>query len=157
MILHAGYQTFEFLRARELPKPLLFPTRQDAIKLLNDLSEQRADMASRFREYLTTASADPETCRLTDHEVIERLATLLQSGRLLVTVRDYRPSGGKPASTPETPQPAFPLSERSQRAANTSTKKSETEPATFDPNVDAMAQSRALVAAAADGKPFCPE
>ncbi len=156
MILRAGRQTFEFQRTLELPKPLSFAAYEDALNWLKQLMSQHSDMSSRLRDYLTRYSDDPETHTLTDHEAIERLAHLIHSRQIAVIVREQR-STGSPGESTQTAPPAFPLSERSPRAASVSSPQPTNDPATFGPNTDGGTQAAALVAAAAGGKPFCPE
>jgi hypothetical protein len=156
MVLRAGFQTFEFLQALELPKPLSFSTADDALKWLKGLAFQHPDLIPRFREYLTRFTEDPETFRLTEQQAMERLAVLLHSRRTVVIAREYRAAGGRPSASTE-PAPAFPLSERAPKAPAVTYQPPVNDPPTFNSDIDAAAQANALVAAAADGKPFCPE
>jgi hypothetical protein len=156
MIVRAGFQTFEFQRALELPKPLTFSSYEEALNWLKQISSQYPDMTSRFRDYLTRYSDNPETHMLAGHEAMERLAQLLYLRRIVVIVRQEA-TGGQPSAATPAAAPAFPLSERSQRATSGSVQPQTSDPPTFGPNADGSAQAAALVAAAADGKPFCPE
>jgi hypothetical protein len=157
MIFNVGFQSFEFLQAHEF-KPMYFGSNQDALSWLKQIAKQDSDLISRLRDYLTRYSGDPENFRLTDQQMLERLAILLHSRRIVVIGREQRGSGGKPTPSTEAAAPAFPLSERSSRAPSASYQPPpETDSPIFDPNVDGDAQADALVAAAADGKPFCPE
>jgi hypothetical protein len=156
MILRDGFQSYEFMQALELPRPLFFATPDDALKWLRNLVSQRPEMLVRFRDYVSRYSSDPETFRVTDHVVLERMSNLLHSRRVVVTCREYRAASGMPASV-QAPAPAFPLSERAPREASASSPPQQTEPPTFSPDCDPNAQAAALVAAAQDGKPFCPE
>jgi hypothetical protein len=157
MVFKAGFQTFEFLHAPELPKPLSFASSEDALTWLKQLTFQHPELMARCREYLSRSSDDPENFRLTDSQAIERLAVLLHTRRVVVIAREFRGGGGTPTASAAAPGPAFPLSERAPRPATVSQPAPAGDPATFSSNVDPTAQSNALVAAAADGKPFCPE
>jgi hypothetical protein len=157
MILRAGFQTFELLQALELPKPLTFGSYEEALNWLKSLELSHPHLISGFREYVTRFSEEPESFRLTDHQTLERLAVLLHSRRIVVIAREYRSGSGQPSASAAPTAPAFPLSERSSRASTASYQPQQNDPATFDSNTDANAQAAALVAAAADGKPFCPE
>jgi hypothetical protein len=152
MILRVGFQVFEFSEGRDLR----FGSTDDALSWLKRLGLPDSDLMTRMRELLRDHAGDPDSARLTDHQVLERLAGLLSSRRIIVIGREQRTSSGQPAEKAESSAPAFPLSERAT-AAPASAPPPPTEPSTFDPNVDAAAQASALVAAAADGKPFCPE
>src|SRR5580658_10341030 len=99
MILRDGFQSFEFLQALELPRPLFFATPEDALKWLKNLTNQRPEMVSRFRDYVSRYSSDPETFRATDHQVLERMANLLHSRRILVISREERSASGPPTAT----------------------------------------------------------
>jgi len=157
MIFHAGFQTFKFQREFEVPKVLSFATREEALEWLNNLRSQHSDLPSRLREYLTQYSEDPESSRLTDYQAMERVAMLLQSRRILVVSTESRAGGGTPGARVAPAAPAFPLAERSPVAAPDSYHAPVSDQPTFSPNLNAAAQAKALVAAAAQGKPFCPE
>jgi hypothetical protein len=158
MILRAGFQTFELRRAFELPKPLNFGSRDEAFKWVKQLGSLHPETMHRFREYLVRFSDDPECFRLTDHQAIERMAELLYSRKVVIVMQEQR-AGSQGATSKAAPIPvAFPLSERTSRRPTTSSKPAPAEDSpTFDPKVDAVAQAAALVAAANEGKPFCPE
>lgn len=156
MVIRAGFQTFEFQQALELPKPLTFNSSGDSLRWVKNLVSAQPELVSRFREYLTRYSNDPESFRLTDHQVLDRLAALLYSRRIVVVVRQER-SSGQPNAKSQSPAPAFPLSERPVRGSSASSPPPASDPPTFYPNIEAAAQASALVAAAAEGKPFCPE
>jgi hypothetical protein len=117
MMIHSGFQSFEFQQAFEMPKPLNFASEQDALKWLKSLWSQRPDLILRFREYLDRYSGDQEGSRLTDNQTIERLAVLLHSRRILVIARQTRSGSGQPTERPETLPPPFPLSERKRSVA----------------------------------------
>jgi hypothetical protein len=94
--------------------------------------------------------------RMSDEEIIDRIAELLVSGRLHVHVQPAHPvsGGGSSASEPEAP---FPLSERQPRTQAVASSAPVSDPPTFPSDLDGGAQAATLVAAAASGKPFCPE
>src|SRR3954470_11267810 len=100
MMIHSGFQSFEFQQAFEMPKPLNFASEQDALKWLKSLWSQRPDLILRFREYLDRYSGDQEGSRLTDNQTIERLAVLLHSRRVLVIARQTRSGSGQPTERP---------------------------------------------------------
>jgi hypothetical protein len=158
MIIRAGFQSFEFQRAYELPKPLTFASHDDALKWLKQLGFLDPQTILGFRECLGRFSDDPECFRLSDHEAIERMAALLYSRRVVVVAREQ--GGGSASPTPKTaPIPIpFPLSERAPRAPAVPPKPAPPDdPPTFEPRLDAVVQAAALVAAANEGKPFCAE
>jgi hypothetical protein len=157
MILRDGFQSFEFLQALELPRPLFFATPEDALKWLRKITSQRPEMLIRFREYVSRYLSEPEAFRVTDQQVLERMAGLLHSRRVVVISREDRAAGAAPTAA-QTAAPAFPLAERAPREAPVTTSPQQAvDPSTFSPDTDQNAQAAALVAAAADGKPFCPE
>jgi hypothetical protein len=95
--------------------------------------------------------------RMSDEEIMNRIADLLVSGRLHIHVPPARPvsAGGSAASEPEAP---FPLSERQPpRTQAVASSAPVSDPPTFPSDLDGSAQAAALVAAAASGQPFCPE
>ena len=153
MILRVGFQTFEFQQGREIR----FGSMEDALNWLKHLGFPDSDLILRLREYVARYSGNLESSRLTDHQVLERMAVLLYSRRVVVIGREQRtaspPSQG--ASTAPT-APAFPLSERSGRASTASSPPLAGDSPTFDPGL-AAAQAAALAAAAAAGSPFCQE
>ena len=157
MILRDGFQSYEFMQALEMPRPLYFATPDDALKWLKNLVSQRPEMVFRLRDYIGRYSSEPESIRITDHVVMERMANLLHSRRVVVICREDRAASGTPASV-QAPAPAFPLSERTTRETTATTAPpQQAEAPTFSPACDPNAQAAALVAAAQDGKPFCPE
>ena len=155
MIIRVGFKTFEFQRALELPKPMIFASDSEALKWLEQLEFTYPQTILPVREYLTRLSNDWECSRLTDHEAIERMARLLYTRKVVVVVRELGGGSGSPTAKPEAIPIAFPLAERVSRATTTAAPVEES--ATFDPRLDAVAQAAALVAAASEGKPFCPE
>jgi hypothetical protein len=158
MIIRAGFQLYEFQRAFEIPKPLTFASHDEALKWLKQLGFHHPETILRFREYLARFSDDPECFRLSDHEAIERMAALLYSRKVLLVVREQ--GGGSKGSAPPAPATpvAFPLSERVTRTSSVSPKPATVDdPPTFNPRLNAAMQAAALVAAADQGKPFCPE
>jgi len=126
MRIQTGFQTFEFQQAFEIPKPIAFATTEEALNWLKRLWLQHPQLISNFREYVARNTWDPETRRLTDHQTIERLATLLHSRKVVVLASETRSSGGTPSPRSETMAPAFPLSERKPRAPVNSTWKTKT-------------------------------
>jgi hypothetical protein len=92
--------------------------------------------------------------RMSDDAVTSLVAAQLSSGLLHVRVRRERklqPQSYSPPKKAEQPMVAAP-----SRPAPPMPKAVAIDPPTFDPDVDLAAQSGALVAAAAQGAPFCP-
>jgi hypothetical protein len=158
MIIRAGFQSFEFQRSFELPKPLTFASHEEALVWLKRLGFQDPQTILRFREYLRHFSDDPESFRLTDHQAVERMAELLASGKVAVVVREQRGGSAPATSQPAAVPVAFPLSERVSRAPSASFKPAPAaDPPTFDSTLDSVVQAAALAAAADEGMAFCPE
>ena len=158
MILHAGFQYYELLPASEVPPYVLyFESSDEALLWLKDLAYQDSALVSRLRTFLNRYSGDPEYYRLTDHQAMERLSILLYRGSFVIAVRRPPAGGGKPTPATQSGAPAFPLSERSSRGPSDDTASTPADAPTFSSDLDGNAQAGALVAAAADGKPFCPE
>jgi hypothetical protein len=153
MILRVGFQVFEFAEGRDLR----FSSADDALSWLKRLGLPDPDLMVRFRELLNSYTRDPDSSRLTDHEVLQRLADLLYFRRIVVIGKEQRTGSGQPAQKTESAAPAFPLAQRSPAASTASAAPPPNDPSTFSSDVDAAAQASALVAAAADGKPFCLE
>lgn len=91
-----------------------------------------------------------DASRMSNDDVVDSIAALLASGRLHVhsEVVERLPviEGVKAPPRPERPAP---------RAAAPSSRPAAIPP-TFPPNVNLSSQAATLVAAAADGAPFCP-
>jgi hypothetical protein len=160
MILRAGYQSFDLRRPFEIPRPLIFQSRDEALKWLRQLDFLHSQTMTTLREFIGRFSNDPERFRLTDQEALQQMAELLYARKAVVVARQERTSSGSPSQTQPIPV-AFPLSERASRRSTTSTTTSSPAPAedqpTFDSKLDAVAQASALVAAAKESLPFCPE
>ena len=152
MILRDGLRTFEFLERREIR----FGSTEDALNWLKHLGAPDSDLISRFRELLSHYAGDPDTSRLTDDQVVEKLAVVLYSRRILVICRDNPASSGQPAQKAASPPLAFPLSERSSSPPSSSPQPA-SDPSTFGPDCSAAQQAAGLVNAAATGSPFCAE
>jgi hypothetical protein len=157
MIIRVGFQSYEFQLVFELPKPLIFASPDEAVRFLKQLMVVHPQVIRGFRAYLARLSDDPETFRLGDQDAIQRMAALLYSRKVVIVEREERGSakGPTPAATTGV---AFPLSERLPRASSVASKPvPASDPPTYDPKLDAVAQAAALVAAAAEARPFCPE
>jgi hypothetical protein len=158
MNFRAGFQSFELLRAFELPKPLVFQSHEDALKWLKQLGSLHPEAIRTFRDYLSRISDNPECSRLTDHEALERVAEALYARKMVIVVREERSGSKAPDSKPQSVLVPFPLSERNSRgSAVSSPPPPPDDPATFDERLDAVAQAAALVAAANGEWPLCPE
>jgi len=159
MIFRVGFQSFEVQQTLELPKPLTFKSRDEALSWLKSLALREPLTTLRFREFLSRFSSDPEFGRFSDHDALDRMAELLFSRKVSIVAREMRSgAAAKPAET-QTAAAAFPLSERSsRRGATTSSPPAAVEdPPTFDMKMDGVAQAAVLVAAANEAMPFCPE
>jgi hypothetical protein len=126
MMIHVGFQSFDFQQAFEVPKPLNFASVEDALKWLRQLWSQHADLISRFREIVARYSGDMESSRLTDDQTIERLAMLLHSRRMVAISQGNRTAGGRPGPRAQLMAAAFPLAERRPRAAQMSQNQAKT-------------------------------
>jgi len=126
MMIHVGFQSFDFQQAFEIPKPLNFASIEDALKWLKQLWSRHPDLISRFREIVARYSGDMESSRLTDDQTIERLAMLLHSKRIVAIAQGNRTAGGNPSPRSQPLAPAFPLSERRPRASQISQNESKT-------------------------------
>ena len=161
MILRLGFETFDFQTGQQKQRDvdtLTFGSQSDALRWLKQVGVLHSIHMRQVRSFVARYWADPETYRVTDHAVLERLATLLYNRRIVIMTDLQLTSSGEPAAESEPASPAFPLSERTQKtASNSSTPPPTNDPATFSPNSDAAAQAAALVAAAANGTPFCAE
>ena len=91
-----------------------------------------------------------------DDAVVDQLANYLSSGNLQVfpQMPYQRYEISEVRTTVEVP---FPLSKRTRPAASLPVGSPATDPPTFSSDVLFAAQAAALVSAAAEGKPFCPE
>ena len=122
------------------------------------LRQFKGDAGGMFilRTLLSQEDRTLDRFRTSDDDILNHVAKLLASGRLHVHAQANRPSGGSAgASEPETSVP-FPLGER--RKWRPEPRQPEvTDPSTFSGELDNQAQSAALVSAAAQGVPFCPE
>jgi hypothetical protein len=108
MMIHAGFQTYDFQQVVEIPKPLAFATNEEALNWLKGLWSQHPELISSFRDYLARYSWYPGVQRLTDYQTIERLAGLLHSRKVVVLARETRSGVVKPS--PRSDTPAFPVS-----------------------------------------------
>ena len=108
---------------------------------------------STLRDLLSNHTSLPLS-RLTDTTLVDQMAELLTSGRLHLHAKKME---AHPVGTPKATEDAapFPISEHQPRYA--SSPPPLLDPPTFPSNVDLSAQSAALVAAAAQGTPFCLE
>lgn len=157
MIFRAGFKSYEIQRAFELPKPLIFGSREEALTWLKQFAAPYPELVHRFREYVARFSDNLEGFRMTDQDTLERLAELLWSRKAVIVVREEQGAGAPSSKTPPNPA-AFPLSERTPRKYTVSNQVLPAEdPPTLDPRVDAVAQAAALVAAAHEERAFCPE
>jgi hypothetical protein len=107
-----------------------------------------------LRDLLTNQILLPAS-RMADDTVIEQIADLLIADRLHIHAKEMETfaAGG---TTEESDQSvAFPLAERQPRDSGPPPPAAD--PPTFSPKIDPSAQAAALIAAASEGKPFCPE
>ena len=96
--------------------------------------------------------------RMSDDEVIDAVADLLASGLLHVHTQPVRVISAAGSAVPEAPKLVpFPLSERKPREQTIAyPEPTKEDPPTFSSDIDVAAQAATLVAAAAQGAPFCP-
>jgi hypothetical protein len=160
MIYRRGFRSFEFRLGSEKSKgddTLKFTSSEEALKWLNDLQFLYSNLSFELKDYVLRYGEDPGTFRLTDHYVLERLADLLYLRRIVVVLKEERTVFAASGGVVEHIAPAFPLSERKPQLTTDSYQPPVSQAPTFDPHLDGAAQAAALVAAAADGRPFCPE
>jgi hypothetical protein len=158
MILHDGYQAWEICWSYQLrtdEKTLPFGSKSDALSWLQALRSYRPELILWTRSLL--AERPPiHGFRLRDYATLDELARLLYAGSVVAISREKpRQPSIVPASKKEDFVP-FPLSARKGPAPSTY-RPPPSDPPTFSSNADLAAQAAALVAAAHDGKPFCPE
>jgi hypothetical protein len=154
MILRIGFRSFDFRHKGEMH----FGSMEDALSWVNSLGSQDPDLNSRFRQLLTRYADEPDNARLTDLQVIETVARMLYDRRIVVIAEENMAPSGQRSKQNESFGPPFPLSERLPRSARATTSQPQAiDPPTFDPSLNDAAQANALMAAAAEGKPFCPE
>ncbi len=112
-----------------------------------------------LRRLLVEESGAGELSRMSDQLVIEQIAGLLASGRLhLHRLAMPVASGGQSQDSDDAEKLVpFPLSERRPRAPGASSREPSLDSPTFSPNINPAAQAAALMAAADQGKAFCPE
>ena len=111
MIVHAGFQTFEFLLPPvdlEDRETLYFTSSEDALKWLKRLGFLHSNLIVRLRDYVARHCDDPETFRVTHYNSLERLANLLYLRRIVVSYVEDRACAGSP--TPTTAGPPACLS-----------------------------------------------
>ena len=114
-----------------------------------------------LRRVLIEAGRGRAVDALTNVEVIEQVALLIERGEIHIhaseawvhVVEDV--SDGRPDAPP--PSPAFPLAARSAAQPDSNPQPASDDPSTFASPVDTGAQIAALMSAAQQGAPFCPE
>ncbi len=133
---------------------------QDRARARQWLAQFTSDVAAMraMRRLLAEEPGSSNVPQLGDAEVMDAVADLLSRGALHVHAPSAYLDFGK-ASTTSSPSAAkqipYPIGERQPRAASSTPQA--TDPPTFQGNLDAAAQAATLQAAAAQGKPFCPE
>ncbi|MFN0100695.1 MAG: hypothetical protein ACKV2U_01260 [Bryobacteraceae bacterium] len=122
---------------------------RSAVQFLNGFRTDTVAMASFRRQAAATGSA-AATANLSDEQVIQSLARMLESGEFLVAMpqRERRP-GNLLGQTPVAPVAA-------ERRSQTPAEVAEDEP-TFEGGHDGVAQAAVLLAAARAAFPFCEE
>jgi hypothetical protein len=117
--------------------------------------------AGELRRILTEADRGRSLLQLTDDEVVAQVALLIERGCIhihashaWVHVEDKFSQSG--VTAPPQP-PAFPLASRSAQSNPESAAPAPDDPATFTGPVDPGAMVAALMAAASQGAPFCPQ
>jgi hypothetical protein len=108
-----------------------------------------------LRVLLSQHSSAPLS-RMSDEALVNNVAELLAAGRFHVHAEPLRAVVGLGSAVREPVElVAFPLSQRAPRKAVPLTDLPPLAPPTFT-DIDARAQAATLVAAAAEGTPFCP-
>ncbi len=130
------------LRSRFAASRWLWQFKNDATKLnsMRGLIPQRGIM--------------PGT-KLSDQDVMDKLADLLATGNLHVHAPEEEESGGGGTQSVEEPAPPFPLSDRKPRTTSSASREPVPDPPTLPENADLSQQAATLVAAAAEGAAFC--
>ena len=120
---------------------------------LQQFKQNPSKMAA-MRSLLLDEHSAWQISSLSDDQVIEQVTGLISSAQLHIHAQpeDVVASTG---ATPEPPVVPFPLSQR-RRPEPEADPAPVKDPPTFS-DIDGSAQAAALTAAAADGKPFCPE
>jgi hypothetical protein len=115
--------------------------------------------SSELRRVLNEADRGRAVHRLSDEEVVEQIALLVERGEIhihassaWVHVEEHKSQSGYSA-----PAPAFPLSARRGAQGPDNGPGSPDDPSTFSDPLDSGAQVAALMAASSQGAPFCPE
>ncbi len=109
-----------------------------------------------MRRLLYQERGGPAMFGMPDEKAIDQVVELLARGRLHIHAIPIETRGTSQASSTDNPPAPFPLSGRQPRAAVTSSA-APFSPPTFSSDMDPSIQAATLVAAAASGKPFCPE
>lgn len=163
-MLRFGPNQPEIYRANGCPHCELTRRLQDYARARQWLAQFTGDAAAltAIRRFLSDEAGSSDVTKLSDSEVIDRLAQLLGSGSFHVHATPAYlvfGSGGKASSSASSParEIPFPLAERQPRPPSSSSSPPAQDPPTFGPDTDADAQAATLTAAAAEGKPFCPE
>jgi hypothetical protein len=124
------------------------------------LRQFKGDPAGMFamRTFLWQGGTAWHLFGLSDDEVINQLAHLLTSGRIHVhtQARPAARAGGGASSASKT-QTSVPFPLTPQPKPTPQEKPQAADPSTFPMNLDGPAQANALMSAAAQGVPFCPE
>jgi hypothetical protein len=137
-------------------KPLNLRDKPLARQWLQQFRNDNSSMAS-LRGLLIENSDTWPIGGMKEEAVIDQIANELSCGTLQVCPETLH-QGSSRSEASATPEPApFPLSERRLRASTVPANPPMSEPPTFSSDVDLAAQAATLVAAAAEGKPFCPE
>ena len=126
-----------------------------ALQWLQQFKEDTSKMLA-MRTLILQEHSAWQIAGMSDEVVIDQIVEMLISDHAHVHAEPEQAvsSRGPGASEPAKVVP-FPLSERKVREQPDS--KPVSDPPTFSSDLDGAAQADALTAAAADGKPFCPE
>jgi hypothetical protein len=157
LIIQDGFQTWEFYWPHEQQRAgteVASPSREGALSWLMRIHHRHSDFIFRIRRFLDGHT--PLACyHLSDPEVLAEAASLLQSRRLKVVLREQPIRfGSAPSAPPQQTFVPFPLPARRPPAPAAPIQ--ENDEATFS-DVDFAAQAAVLVAAANSGAAFCPE
>jgi len=158
MIMYEGLRKYELSErlGAKTGDAIVFRSRDAALVWLTRLHPRGTGFSLDVRRLV--AGHAPTACsRLSDPEVLELAAAMLYAGRLVLTCEPEQVAQGSIRIVKSLDKPAaFPLSDRTPPKASSPARVVVADPPTFSSDLNFMAQSGALVAAAQRGVPFCP-
>jgi hypothetical protein len=124
MTIDSGFETIEFYRSFDTPKPLTFSSREDAFAWLKRLCSGNGNSASRFRQLLTQYADGSAVLPLSNDETVQQLADLIYKRRIVVFRKiRFAASGSVGGKKEEEPAPPFPLAGHKRSIGNTARSK----------------------------------